>query len=89
MTATANFAFVAADEVRLTEWMVASIEIRAYATPSASLATLERAVGGQLRPPLDQEREPFWSPNPWREAVASAREHIRHALRSEAGIEHR
>lgn len=83
MVATANFAFAEDDEDRLTNWMLANIEIRAYVTRTDSLAKLERAVGAVLKPPLDQERHPFWMPNPWRQPIAASRKSVREALRGE------
>lgn len=86
MTATANFALSAADERRLTQWMLAHLEMRVYPISTAPLKDLEREVGGRLKPPLDQERVPFWEPNPWREPVARAREKIRTRLRHDLGL---
>jgi hypothetical protein len=87
MTATANFAFEAPDDERLTEWMLTNLEIRVFVTLWSPLKTFERRVGSVLRPPLDQEREPFWSPNPWREPVGRARERNRIALRAGLGLD--
>jgi hypothetical protein len=86
MTLTANFAFAPAEDERLTAWMIARLQIRALATKASPLSAVERAVGAALRPPLDQERKPFWMPNPWRVSVASARERIRLALRHANGL---
>ncbi len=86
MTMTANFAFPPAEDELLTEWMLANLQIRAFATRASSLSAVERAVGAALRPPLDQERTPFWMPNPWREPVASARERVRLAVLAAAGL---
>jgi hypothetical protein len=86
MTMTANFAFNDVEERRLTAWMLSNIEVRAYATRTVALGKLERDVGARLKPPLDQEREPFWAPNPWRVPVATAREGIRLELRRQLGI---
>jgi hypothetical protein len=82
MTMTANFAFAPGEDERLTAWMLANLQIRAFATRASPLGAVERAVGAVLWPPLDQERTPFWSPNPWRDPVASARERIRLAVRA-------
>ena len=87
MTATANFAFTLDDDRRLSEWMFANLDIRTFATTVSPLAYLERAVGRALRPPLDQDPKPFWTPNPWRPFVASARKRIRAGLRLELGLD--
>jgi hypothetical protein len=85
ITATANFAFEPQDDERLTEWMHTNLEIRVFVATWSPLEHLERLVGGVLRPPLDQEKVPFWSPNPWRPLVALARE--RNRIRLRAGID--
>ncbi len=86
MVMTANFAFPPAEDEQLTAWMLDNLQIRALATKASGLRAFERAVGAVLRPPLDQERTPFWMPNPWREPVASARERTRLAVRAAAGL---
>jgi hypothetical protein len=82
MTVTANFAFEPTDDRRLTEWMLANLGIRVFPTRWSPLKTLERRVGSLLRPPLDQEKDPLWSPNPWRSSVAGARERNQTRLRA-------
>ena len=87
MTMTANFAFTRDDDSRLSDWMLANLEIRAFEAVVPWLGDLERAVGAALRPPLDQELKPLWTPNPWRSSVASARERMRLALRTDLGLD--
>jgi hypothetical protein len=74
---TANFDLVAEADEHLSAWMVRSLVVRAAPTSWVPLKDLERAVGAVLCPPLDQERVPMWSPNPWRDQVAAARERLR------------
>ena len=86
MTMTANFAFDHDDDVRLTQWMLSNLAIRAFPSSFTPLAALERRVGAAFRPPLDQERKAFWTPNPWRDQVHDARARLRTLLRIELGL---
>jgi len=86
MKITESFAFPPAEDRHLTAWMLDNLQIRAIATGVSPLGEFERAVGAILRPPLDQERKPFWTPNPWRTPVASARERARLTARAVAGL---
>jgi hypothetical protein len=65
--------------------MAENLEIRLYPTAYEPLRDLERAVGGKLKPPLDQERSPLWPNNPWREQVAACRERLRLRARQALG----
>lgn len=76
-TMTSNYGLLPDDETKLTTWMIENLEVRAAETGSEPLPQLERTVGVVLRPPLDQERTPLWSPNPWRVQVADARARLR------------
>lgn len=83
-TMTSNYGLTPDDEARLTAWMIENLDVRAAATGSEPLPQLERVVGAVLRPPLDQERTPLWSPNPWRTQVAEARARLRTRARDAA-----
>ena len=83
---TANFALGEEDDIWLSAWMAENLAIRGIGSAHRPLRDLERAVAAQLRPPLDQERVPLWSPNPWRAPVADARESTRRELRRELGL---
>lgn len=86
MQRTANFALGDDDDIWLSEWMAENLEIRGTSSSYRPLRDLERIVGAQLRPPLDQERVPLWSPNPWRAQVAAARDSTRRELRRTLGL---
>jgi hypothetical protein len=86
MTMTANYALLAAEDEQLSTWMRENLVVRAVASTWASLTQLERATGAILKPSLDQERVPFWGPNPWRADVAAARERKRNEARRRIGL---
>lgn len=73
------------DEKTLTEWMIECLVVKVVTDLAAPLGELERQVGGVLRSPLDQERAPLWSPNPWRRQVAEARKRFPDRAREQAG----
>jgi hypothetical protein len=77
-----NYGLVPDDERRLTEWMIASLEVRSFASAWQPLNELERAAGAKLRPPFDQGRSPLWEPNPWRPYVAQRRRALRERARA-------
>jgi hypothetical protein len=85
-TMTANYGLIQGDEMKLTRWMTKNLAVRAAATSAESLRELERQVGAALRPPLDQERPPLWSPNPWRTQVAEARARLRERAREATAV---
>ena len=86
-TMTANFDLTDDDEERLTEWMVSNLTVRAATSQWMPLKDLERAVGAMIRPPLDQERKPMWSPNPWRDDVAMRRRRLQSQARAALGLD--
>lgn len=75
-TMTTNFDLSPQDDDTLTRWMAEHIVLRATPSHWRPLRDLELAVGAVLRPPLDQDRPPMWSPNPWRDQVATARRRL-------------
>jgi hypothetical protein len=87
MTMSANYSLVESDDLRLTHWMEESLEVRAIEVHREPLKDFERAVGAVLKPPLDQERPPMWTPNPWRIQVGAARGRMRSIVRSEIGLD--
>jgi hypothetical protein len=76
-TMTTNFDLSPQDDDTLTRWMAEHIVLRAAPSHWRPLRDLELAVGAVLRPPLDQDRPTMWSPNPWRDQVATARRRLR------------
>lgn len=84
MVATANFGLTETDEERLTEWMRSRLRIRATTSSFSPLKKLEQRIGGEVKPPLDQEKSPLWEPNPWREQVTYARQCLRNQTRRES-----
>ena len=77
----ANFDLAERDDERLTRWMAQHLTVCGVASIFSPLRKVERAVGAELRPPLDQERPPMWSPNPWRDYVAECRQALRERAR--------
>ncbi len=61
------------DEDKLADWMRQNLSVRAVGSTYWPVRGLELAVGGVLRPPLDQDRPAMWANNPWRPVVAAAR----------------
>lgn len=86
MQMTANFGLVPADEERLTSWMMQKLLVRVVVSDWDPLCQLERALGPMMRPPLDQEKPPLWSPNPWRPPIEAARERLRMQARGKVGL---
>lgn len=80
-TLVANFDLTPSDDERLTSWMAQHLTVFAVPSIFRPLKMVERAVGAELRPPLDQERSPMWSPNPWRAHVAERRQVLRERAR--------
>lgn len=87
MTMSANYSIVGPDDRRLTDWMQQNLEVRGVETTWQPLGGLERAVGAVLKPPLDQETPPMWTPNPWRAQVSEARKRMRSIVRRDVGLE--
>jgi hypothetical protein len=76
-----NFDLAERDDDHLTRWMVQHLEVCGVASTFSSLKKVERALGAELRPPLDQERPPMWRSNPWRDHVADRRQALRERAR--------
>jgi hypothetical protein len=83
---TTNFDLIPEDDDRLTRWLAENVLLRAARSTWRPLRDLELAVGSHLRPPLDQDRPPMWSPNPWRPQVTTARRRLQAQARSAAGL---
>jgi hypothetical protein len=80
-TLTANFDLSEHDDEVLSEWMAEHLRVCGLASRFSPLTKVERSVGAELRPPLDQERPPMWQPNPWRRFVADHRQVLRDRAR--------
>jgi hypothetical protein len=81
-TLVSNFDLTEVDDERLSHWMCLHLEVCAAPSAFTPLRHLERAVGASLHPPLDQERLPMWTPNPWRDQVKAARCRLRDRARA-------
>jgi hypothetical protein len=87
MTLTASYDLVPADDDRLTLWMAENLELRMCVSEYKPLREVERHLGAEIKPPLDQEPNPLWGPNPWRGDVKEARRAMTVRLRQELGLE--
>jgi hypothetical protein len=80
-TLVSNFDLTESADGVLSRWMKENLLVCAAASTFTPLRDLERAVGAVLRPPLDQDRPPMWTPNPWRPQVSEARGRLRDRAR--------
>lgn len=81
-TLVSNFDLAEREDDYLTRWMAEHLQVCGFASAFSPLKGIERGLGAELRPPLDQERSPMWEPNPWRSLVAERRRVLRERARS-------